>query len=207
MPAQESPSTVYIVDDHAETVRSLTQLLRAVSLQTETFSSASAFLQRSEEPLHGCLILDLLMPEMNGLELLSRLRERRIEVPAIMISAYGDVPSAVQAMRLGALDFILKPFSIQALINRVQEAMRLSANMRAERKEREALLAAARAMTPREREVMKLMLSGRNSKDIARHLRISSKTVDVHRMHIMRKMGTESITLLVIMGMKIMNYL
>jgi FixJ family two-component response regulator len=124
MAAQESPSTVYIVDDHAETVRSLAQLLRTVSLQTETFFSASAFLQRSAEPLDGCLILDLLMPEMNGLELLETLRERRNRIPAIIMTGRSDASLRARAQRSGAVAFLDKPVDEDELMDSISVALR-----------------------------------------------------------------------------------
>lgn len=207
MASQSSNGTVYIVDDHYETVKSLSQLLQSVSLPVETFTSASAFLLRCEQPLDGCLVLDMLMPEMNGLELMARLKELRIRIPVIVVSGYGDVPSAVHAMRLGALDFIQKPYSVQAIINRIQEALRLNCQWREREKANAAILSAARGMTPREREILKVLVEGVSTKEIANRLRISTKTVDVHRMHIMHKMNACSAGHLIVMGMKIYEQL
>lgn len=207
MAGQSNTGTVYIVDDHPESIKALSQLLQTLAIPVETFTTPGAFLQRCAEPLDGCLVLDMLMPEMNGIEVMAWLKERHIQVPTILVSAYGDIPSAVQAMRLGALDFIQKPFSIQTLINRIQEGLRINAERRVRDKARAAILAAVRGMTPREKEILKVILEGSSSKEIASRLNISTKTVDVHRMHIMQKMNATSPGHLIVLGQKIYDHL
>lgn len=207
MTGQTVATTVFIVDDHLETARSLGSLLTTLSLRNEVYGSGPAFLRRCSDSICGCLVLDLLMPEMSGLEVLAELRQMGIEIPVIMMSAHGDIASAVSAMKMGAIDFLQKPYSSQLMINRIHEALRLNAARDIRNRLMQSALSAARAMTAREREVLKKMAEGCSTKEIANHLGISTKTVDVHRMHILEKMKANSTNQLIVMGVRIYDQL
>lgn len=193
----QAEPVVYVVDDDAAMRRSLTFLLESVQQRVETFSNAEEFLSAYDPNRPGCLLLDVRMPGMSGLELQSELAAMKCLLPVIVISGHGDVPMAIRAMKNGALDFIEKPFNQQTLIERVGEAIgrnsrdrrvhALSANTEA----RLALL------TAREREVMDLVVSGLTSRAIADRLKISHKTIEVHRNHIMAKLRVNGVVELV----------
>jgi FixJ family two-component response regulator len=185
--------TVFVVDDDAAVRKSLSLLVQSVHLAVKTFESAQEFLDAYENDQPGCLVLDLRMPGLSGLELQQRLAARGIRLPVIFISAHGDLPSAVGAMRAGAVDFIEKPFRGQVLLDRIHQALDRDARYRAElaqRAETEALLG---ALTRPERAVLDLMVAGKPYKVIARELGISYKAVEGRRARIMRKMKADSL--------------
>jgi len=195
----ESKDTIFIVDDDPEMCNSLQRLFESVNLPTQTYLTADEFLGAYNPQSPGCLILDIRMPGMSGMELQEKLQADGIEIPIIVITAHGDIPMAVQAMKNGAIDFIEKPFRAQPLLDRVQQALEDDARKRWARAEREALNDQLQKLTKREREIMELLVTGKSSKEIANQLSISRNTVDIHRAHIMQKMGIETITELVIM--------
>lgn len=199
-------ATVFIVDDQADITDMMEDLLSSVSIPVKAFQSGLAFLeyiQDHPDGAYGCLIVDMLMPRMNGIEVLTELKERDIGIPTIMMSGHGDVASAVQAMRLGAINFIQKPFGPQLLLNSVQEALRLSEEIRARDLRQQELLARVQKLTAREKEVFKLLSQGRDTKEIAAQLHISTNTVDSHRSHISRKMHAEGLSQLIVMGIQV----
>ena len=193
----QSEPTVFVVDDDPAVLRGLRLLMKSVKLNVETYLSAQEFLDDYDPAQPGCLLLDLRMPGISGLELQEILRTRNIPIPIIIITGYGEVPAAVQAMRKGAVDFLEKPFNDQVLLDHVQKAIAEDAQIRQQRAEQEAVLARFALLTPREREVMDLVIAGKSNKVIASQLGISPKTVEFHRSHIMKKMKVGSVAGLV----------
>ncbi|MBN1344893.1 MAG: response regulator transcription factor [Phycisphaerae bacterium] len=189
--------TVFIVDDDAAVRRSLEWLIRSQGLVAESFGSADEFLEMHNPAQGGCLLLDIRMPGMSGLELQERLQLLECPLPIIIITAHGEVPTAVRAMKGGAVDFIEKPLRKQELLERIEQALRIDASNRMGRAEQDACRDRFSRLTSRERDVMKLVVSGRPSKSIATELGISPKTVAIHRARIMEKTGCESIPELV----------
>ena len=185
--------TVFVVDDDRAVRESLALLVQSVGLEVETFSGAGEFLDAYQPDLGGCLITDIRMPGMSGLELQERLTEEGYHIPVIVLTGFGDVPAAVRALKGGAVDFVEKPFNPQALLDLVQQALARDAELR-EQAAREADLAERMArLTPREREVMALVVAGRANKVIAIDLSISERTVELHRGRIMKKMQARSL--------------
>ncbi len=193
----QSEPTVFVVDDDPAVLRGLRLLMKSVKLNVETYLSAQEFLDDYDPAQPGCLLLDLRMPGISGLELQEILRTRNIPIPIIIITGYGEVPAAVQAMRKGAVDFLEKPFNDQVLLDHVQKAIAEDAQIRQQRAEQEAVLARLALLTPREREVMDLVIAGKSNKVIASQLGISPKTVEFHRSQIMKKMKADSVAGLV----------
>ena len=185
--------TIFVVDDDARMRDSLRWLLESVSLTAETYGSATEFLEAYDPDCPGCLVLDVRMPGMSGLQVQDLLAARDIQLPIIMISGHGDVPTAVRAVQKGAVDFIEKPFNDQLLLDRIHSALTLDAQRRqANTRLREACDRFA-TLTPREQEVLKLVLAGSPNKVIAFELGISTKTVETHRSRVMKKMDAKSV--------------
>jgi two-component system response regulator FixJ len=188
---------VYLVDDDAAVRSGFSALFRSVGLPVTSFASGEAFLEAVDEHSLGCLVVDVRMPGMSGLELQERLRDRGVGLPIILISAHGDVPMAVRAMKAGAIDFLEKPINEQVLLDRVQGCLRVAHRTYDDAELVAATRARLEALTPREREVLDRLVKGESSKIIAAELDISPRTVDVHRAHIMDKLGVRSIAELV----------
>ena len=197
-----SEPTVFIVDDDQAVARSLRWLIETVRLGVETFASAQAFLDEYDLSKPGCLVLDVRMPGISGLELQERLAARRINVPIIFITGHGDVQMAVRALQAGAFDFVEKPFNDQDLLDRIQKAIAFDAERRGKEAQRAQLQALFASLTPREREVLDLVVEGMSNKAIANTLGLSAKTVEVHRAKVMEKMHARSISDLVKMAMQ-----
>lgn len=197
--------TVYVVDDDEAVSSSLSWLLESVGLCVRTYGNAADFIAGMGGDPWGCLVLDVRMPGMSGLELQQRLRDRGLELPVIFITGHGGVANAVRAIKSGAHDFLEKPFDDQTLLDRVQQAIDLSTEARRCRTARAALLERHAGLTPREREVMELVVEGRPNKVIAQILGLSSKTVEAHRAHVMDKMAARSLTDLVRQSMCIQS--
>jgi two-component system response regulator FixJ len=191
--------TVFVVDDDHAVRESIRELAGSV-LPVETFASAEEFLGALNGGRPGCVVLDLRMPGMSGLDLQQALASRNITMPIIMISGYGDVASVVHALKAGAVDFIEKPFSRQLLLDRIYRALELEERNRVAHARRAELAARVAHLTPREREVMELVVSGRTNKVIAAELGLCEKTVEVHRAHVMSKMKVQSLAELVRVG-------
>lgn len=194
-------ATVYVVDDDQAVRDSLGLLLRSVGLPCQLFESGQAFLDAWQDDWHGCLLLDIRMPGMSGMELHERLRERHISIPVIFVTGHGDVPMAVEAMRNGAFDFIQKPYRDQELLDRVNQALNWEASQRSTENRRRELQQRYESLTPREREVMECVVRGLANKVIAMDLELSQRTVEIHRARVMEKMGARSLAELVRMAL------
>jgi len=185
-------STVHVVDDDAAMRRSIVFLTESVGWPVASWASAEAFLAAAGAEMSGCLVLDIRMPAMSGLELQQVLRERQLRLPVIFITGHGDVAMAVQAMKDGALDFLEKPFKDQQLLDAIARAMREQARSQAAASRQAEVRGLYAALTAREREVAARIARGLSNKLVARELAISDKTVQVHRAHVMEKMGVHS---------------
>jgi FixJ family two-component response regulator len=184
--------TVFIIDDEEPVRRSLRYLLEAVKLKVEDFDSAEAFLAAKTTAASGCIVLDVRMPGISGPELMDRLNRGGPSMPIIFLSAHGDVPLAVRAMRGGAIDFLQKPPNSQVFLDCVRRALEHSRRTREERTEAASVEQRLATLTAREREVLEGLIAGRSNKLIARELEISYKTVEAHRGRLMRKMSASS---------------
>jgi len=193
--------TVFIVDDDAAVRDALNLLMRSADLPAETYSGAKDFLAGVSDDRPGCLVLDVRMPEIDGLELQRQLAARGSRMPIIMLTGHGDVPMAVEALRAGALDFIPKPFDSKTLLARIREAIELDARTRQKRLDRAAIEARLEKLSPREREVLNCIVDGLPSKSIAAALGSSFNTVQNQRASILKKMQAESVADLVRMVM------
>ena len=185
--------TIFVVDDDEAMRDSIHWLLESVNLGTRMFSCASDFVASCEPDEEGCLLLDIRMPGMSGMELLEVLKYSGISLPVIIITGHGDVPMAVRALKHGAFDFIQKPFNAQELLDRVNAAFELDRKNRQRSREIERRRAYFAALTDRETEIIDLLVTGDSSKTIAQKLNISPKTVDIHRANIMRKLNVGSV--------------
>ena len=185
--------TVFIIDDDPDVRDSLSRLVRAASLGVECFDSADAFLAAWREDRPGCLVTDIRMPGMNGLELQERMRSEGPSIPTIVLTGYGDVPGAVRALKGGAIDFLQKPYEPDVLLVRIAEALEKDARTREAKEQAAEAEARLSQLTPREREVMSLVIEGKANKVIAIDLGISERTVELHRGRVMRKLGARSV--------------
>ena len=188
---------VFVVDDDAAVRDSLRWLMDSVGLRVVEFASGEAFLAEITPQHPGCVVLDLRMPGLGGLEVHQRLRERGIDLPVIVISGHGDVPVAVRALKSGVADFIEKPFSDQELLDCVQQALRRDIDSRLQQLKREELTTRYLTLTPRELDVLRLVVDGMTNKEISATLGISLKTVETHRARVMDKMAAGSVSELV----------
>ena len=192
----QTPS-VTVVDDDDAVRNSLRLLLKSVGLPTVTHASAQAFLDAWHPAQPGCLVLDVRMPGMSGLELQQELNRRGAIVPVIFISGHGDIPMAVEAIQHGAFDFLQKPFRDQDLIDRVQRALAADQANRDALGQRDAVRRRYESLTPREQEVLSLVTQGKANKVMAGDLGVSQRTVEIHRARVMEKMGAQSLAQLV----------
>lgn len=186
-------NTVFVVDDDKSVRDSIRWLLESISLHVETFDSAETFLKQFSPDRPGCLILDVRMPGMSGPELMDRLGAPKPAIPIIFLSAHGDVPLAVRAMKGGAVDFLQKPYNNQTFLERVRQALEQDAETRRKRLQQDDVSTRLAALTDRERQVLKGVVAGKSNKEIARDLDISYKTVEVHRGRLMQKMEAHSV--------------
>lgn len=183
---------VYLVDDDPSFLRAAARRLRAADYQVETFASAQAFLSGRRAEGAGCAVLDLQMPGLNGLELQAALARADDPLPVVFLTAHGDVPSSVRAMKGGAVDFLTKPFRGEALLEAVGRALARGAALRQARRQQRAWTARYETLTPREREVFARVVSGQPNKQIADALGTCERTVKAHRAQVMHKMGVQS---------------
>ncbi len=192
-----SEATVFVVDDDPSVRESLQRLLECEHLDVETYSSASDFLGAYEPGRPGCLLLDIHMPGMTGLEMQEQLHLRNIDLPVIIITGHADVPGAIKAMKAGAVDFIEKPYSNDTLLASIHTALDAHSRQRADAEQRREAQARLQQLTKREHEVIDLVVKGLSNKRIAAVLGISEKTVEVHRGNMMRKMCVGNVAELV----------
>lgn len=190
-------NTVFLVDDDDAVRDSVSLLMRSAGLQTREFESANAFLEGYDRDQPGCLLLDVRMPGMSGLELQKELNKRNHTLPIVFISAHGDIPMAVEAVRRGAVDFVQKPFDDEELVSTVKQALAASEQLFAEETERTEICRRTASLTAREREVMSQVVKGKANKVIASDLGVSQRTVEIHRARVMEKMRASSLAQLV----------
>jgi two-component system response regulator FixJ len=194
---------VFIVDDDDAVRNSLRMLFKTVDIDAMTFESGDAFLHEYDADWHGCVILDIRMPGTSGLEVQKILQERGNSLPIIFITGHGDVPMAVEAMQLGAFDFVQKPFRDQELVDRVTQALALNQEEQENTAHRRHVLDCYNELTPREKEVMHCVVKGQANKVIAMDLEVSQRTVEIHRARVMEKMRARSLADLVRMAMEL----
>lgn len=192
-----SDAIVYVVDDDASVRDALRFLVESVDLRVEACASAQAFLEAYDGSAPGCLVLDVRLRGMSGLDLQAELGRRGIQIPTIIVTGHGDVPMAVRAMKMGAIDFVEKPFNEQQLLDRIQQAIDVDREHRRNGEERAHLQSLLTTLSPREREVMDLLVLGKANKEVAEHLGLSTRTVEGHRARLMEKLGCESLAELV----------
>jgi FixJ family two-component response regulator len=189
--------TVFVVDDDPSVRVAIHRLFESVGLTCETFASGAEFLKRAEGGVVGCLVLDVRMPGPSGLELQRMLRDAGYDLPVIFVTAFADVPLTVRAMKAGALEVLTKPFDDQALLDVVQVGLEQGRRRQQEHEEMKRLQVRYDTLTPREREVMAMVVTGKLNKQIAAELGTTEKTIKVHRAQVMHKMAADSVAVLV----------
>ncbi len=189
--------TVFVIDDDEAVRHFLRSLIASIDLRVEAYASAQEFLDAYKGNSPGCLVLDIRMPGMSGLELQQELNARGIDLPVIVLTGHGNVQVAVHAMKAGAIDFIEKPFNNELLLDRLQRAAAKSVYTYEARVKQDEIVSHQKRLTPRERQVLDLVVAGESNKGIARRLQISEKTVEIHRANVMEKMQAKSLADLV----------
>ncbi|MGF2736121.1 response regulator FixJ [Marinobacter sp. DUT-1] len=195
--------TVYVVEDDEAVRDSLELLLKSDSKPVKTYESANAFLKDYSDQMAGCIVLDIRMPGMDGMELQKKLNEKHSILPIIFVTGHGDVPMAVDAMKEGAVDFIQKPYREEALLEKIEAALEQDLEQRKTLDEKQEIIRRIKSLTPREHEIMDRMIAGQANKVIAIELEISQRTVEIHRSRVMHKMGTHSLAHLVRMVLSV----
>ncbi len=193
----DKPATVYVVDDDAAIRFGMQALLDSVGLPNAVFGSGQEFLDAVSPDDPGCLILDIRMPGLGGLEMQAELANREFVLPVIFVTGHGDVPMAVEAMQNGALDFVQKPFRDQDLLDRINRALELDREGRSEKNKNDEIAGRVALLTKREKEVFELVVTGKPNKIIAYELGVSQRTVEIHRARVMEKMQARSLADLV----------
>lgn len=197
MTNDNTSAIIYLVDDDEAVRDALGMLFRSIGLEHESFASALEFLEKYDARRRSCLVADIRMLGLSGLELQQRLNEQRSEIPVIFITGHGDVPMAVTAMKSGAVDFLQKPFRDQDLIDRIHKALDRDGERRKSRAEQDEIRARLELLTPRETEVMERVVRGQANKVIAMDLGVSQRTVELHRARVMKKLKLRSVAELV----------
>ncbi|MEM1208174.1 MAG: response regulator transcription factor [Planctomycetota bacterium] len=198
LPAERG--TVFVIDDDEAVLDSLRWLIESIRLPVRTYPTAAAFLAELPRDAPGCVVVDVRLPGMSGLDLQDRLNELELNLPVVVITGHGDVPMAIRAMKAGAFDFLEKPFSDEVLLDRVRAALQRDALDRRSAEHHRAVAERRAQLTPRERQVMDLVVQGKLNKQIASELELSHKTIEVHRAHVMEKMAARSLAELVRMA-------
>ena len=193
----ENKPIVMVVDDDTGVRNAMRVLLKSVGLQSQLHASAQEFLQGYDPSQAGCLVLDIRMPGMSGLELQQELNVRGATIPVIFMTGHGDIPMAVEAMQHGAFDFLQKPFRDQELLDRIQKAIVRDGKLRQSLSEHSRIRASLETLTDREREVLDLMILGKQNKAVAQELSVSPRTIEIHRARVMEKMDVQSVAELV----------
>lgn len=196
-------ATIHIIDDDPSMLEYLSTLVKTINYKSKTYTDANDFLTNYTDEGLGCLVLDMRLPGISGLELQQQLAGKNIDLPVIMISGFGDVSTAVKAMKAGVLDFLEKPFRGQELLDLIHNAIDKHKIDRTKNNSQNKTLERINSLTRREKEVMGLVVSGMINKDIAKQLEISIKTVEVHRANVMEKMAVTSVTDLVRMSLEV----
>jgi two-component system response regulator FixJ len=186
-------STIYIVDDDEAVRESLQWMIESEGYSTEAYASADEFLAAFDQDRHGCLLLDVRMPGKGGLDLQQELADRNAIIPIIFITAHGTVPTAVRALKSGAVDFVMKPFNNVALLDRIRDTLETDKRTRERQKSNDVIDERLSRLTPREQEVMEMVIDGKSNKKIAAELDVSTKTVEAHRAKVMLKMQAGSV--------------
>ena len=199
----DTQQTVYVVEDDEAVRDSLELLLKSDGKPVKTYDNANAFLKYYSEKMAGCIVLDIRMPGMDGMELQKKLNEKHSILPIIFVTGHGDVPMAVDAMKEGAVDFIQKPYREEALLQKIEAALEQDKEQRKTLGEKQEILRRVKSLTPREHEIMDRMIAGQANKVIAIELEISQRTVEIHRSRVMHKMGTHSLAHLVRMVLSV----
>ncbi len=195
--------TVYVVDDDAGMRKAMARLCLSVGLKAQTFASATEFLDQEKLERPACIVLDICMPGLSGLDLQTELANRKVQVPVVFITGHGDVPTSVRAMKAGAVDFVTKPFSNQDLLIIIRRAIDKDCTRHTVEAEQQVIQERLNTLTPREAEVLKLVLRGLLNKQIAAELGASEQTIKVHRGRVMEKMRVQSVAELVQAAVKV----
>ncbi len=193
----EPTPRIYIIEDDDAVRDSLQMMLESIGREVVAFANADSFLEAYSQDMAGCIVLDIRMPGMNGMELQRKLNEINSILPIIFVTGHGDVPMAVEAMQQGAVDFVQKPYREQELLDKISQAMALDEENRSSLQQRQVILESLQELTPREMDVMKLMVEGKANKVIAIDLDISQRTVEIHRARVMEKLNANSLAHLV----------
>jgi two-component system, LuxR family, response regulator FixJ len=187
------PVTVYVIDDEQDVRDALRMLLKSIGLEVETFGSATEFIEQYQVDWPGCIVVDIRMPGMSGIELQEKLNTMGAPIPVIIISGHADVPTAVQVIQEGAVDLLEKPFSDQRLLDKVQAAIKKDRELRDAFLEHKQIQGCYDTLTPREKQIMSEVAAGKMNKVIAYELNITTRTVELHRAHVMEKMQARSL--------------